>query len=249
MIIALIQARMSSSRLPGKVLKLVRGKSALARVVERVRRARTPQMVAVATTTNASDDAIERACAALGTLCFRGQEHDVLHRFYVAAKLYGGDAIMRVTADCPLIDPMVVDAVGDVFGRGEHDYVANINPPTYPDGLDVELFTFAALESAWRGARLRSEREHVTLYIRNHPELFRIGNIRCDRDLSHLRWTVDEPRDLEFVEAVYERLGDGPFGLEETLSLVEREKGLTRLNSGIMRDTGLMKSLAADSVE
>jgi len=236
MIIALIQARMSSSRLPGKVLKLVRGKSALARVVERVRRARTPQMVAVATTTNASDDAIERACAALGT-------------FYVAAKLYGGDAIMRVTADCPLIDPMVVDAVGDVFGRGEHDYVANINPPTYPDGLDVELFTFAALESAWRGARLRSEREHVTLYIRNHPELFRIGNIRCDRDLSHLRWTVDEPRDLEFVEAVYERLGDGPFGLEETLSLVEREKGLTRLNSGIMRDTGLMKSLAADSVE
>jgi spore coat polysaccharide biosynthesis protein SpsF (cytidylyltransferase family) len=249
MIIALIQARMSSSRLRGKVLKLVRGKSVLARVVERVRRARTPQIVAVATTTNASDDPIERACAALDTLCFRGQEDDVLDRFYVAANLYGGDAIMRVTADCPLIDPNVIDAVGDVFARGEHDYVANINPPTYPDGLDVELFTFAALESAWRGARLRSEREHVTLYIRNHPELFRIGNVRCDRDLSHLRWTVDEARDLEFIEAVYERLGGCPFGHEETLSLVEREKELTQLNSGIMRDAGLMKSLAADGVQ
>ena len=249
MIITLIQARMSSTRLPGKVLKLVRGKSVLARVVERVRRARTPQVIAVATTTNTSDDAIERACAALSTLCFRGQEDDVLDRFYVAAKLYGGEAIMRVTADCPLIDPDVIDAVGNLFGRGEHDYVANINPPTYPDGLDVELFTFAALERSWRDARLRSEREHVTVYIRNHPKLFRIGNVRCDRDLSHLRWTVDEPRDLEFVEAVYDRLGDGPFGLEETLSLVEREEGLTHLNSGIMRDAGLMKSLASDSVQ
>jgi spore coat polysaccharide biosynthesis protein SpsF (cytidylyltransferase family) len=249
MIITLIQARMSSTRLPGKVLNLVKGKSVLERVVERVRRARTPQMVAVATTTNPSDDPIERACAALSTLCFRGQEDDVLDRFYVAAKLYGGEAIMRVTADCPLIDPEVIDAVGNLFGRGEHDYVANINPPTYPDGLDVELFTFAALECAWRAARLRSEREHVTLYIRNHPELFRVGNVRRDRDLSHLRWTVDEPRDLEFVEAVYDRLGDGPFGVEETLSLVEREKGLTHLNSGIMRDAGLMKSLAADGVQ
>ena len=234
--------------MPGKVLKLVRGKSVLARVVERVRRARTPQVIAVATTTNASDDAIERACAALSTLCFRGQEDDVLDRFYVAAKLYGG-AIMRVTADCPLIDPDVIDAVGNLFSRREHDYVANINPPTSPDGLDGELFTFAALERSWRDARLRSEREHVTLYIRNHPELFRIGNVRCDRDLSHLRWTVNEPRDLEFIEAVYDRLGDGPFGLEETLSLVEREEGLTHLNSGIMRDAGLMKSLASDSVQ
>ena len=130
MIITLIQARMSSTRLPGKVLKLVRGKSVLARVVERVRRARTPQVIAVATTTNASDDAIERACAALSTLCFRGQEDDVLDRIYVAAKLYGGEAIMRVTADCPLIDPDVIDAVGNLFGLGEYDYVANINPPT-----------------------------------------------------------------------------------------------------------------------
>jgi spore coat polysaccharide biosynthesis protein SpsF (cytidylyltransferase family) len=246
MVVAIIQARMNSSRLPGKVLKLVGSKTVLARVIERVGRAHMPDKIVVATTNGSLDDPVEKTAIEAGVSCFRGAEDDVLGRFYGAALQYGADAIVRITADCPLIDPTVIDRVISVFGSGNYDYAANINPPTYPDGLDVECVSGDALARACRDARLPSEREHVTLFIRRRPDLFRIGNVRAQADYSQLRWVLDEEKDLAFVRAAYAHFGEASFGLEDMLTFVERETAVARINAGIARDEGLRKSLQAE---
>jgi spore coat polysaccharide biosynthesis protein SpsF (cytidylyltransferase family) len=172
----------------------------------------------------------------------------VLERYYRAAFQQQANQVVRITADCPLIDPQVIDLVIDAFMETEHAYVSNINPPTYPDGLDTEVFSFTALEQAWRDAKLRSEREHVTLYIRNHPELFSLGNVAHHRDLSGLRWVVDEACDLEFTRAIYAKLGDAPFVMANVLRLLEEEPQLAKINANITRNEGLLKSLLEDGV-
>lgn len=243
-IVAVIQARMSSTRLPGKVLAEVAGKPMLFYVVERVRQASKVNQVVVATTGTPEDDPIVRFCEKIGVLCFRGSENDVLGRYYKAAVWADADVVVRITGDCPLIDPEVIDSlIGFFAGDAGYDYAANINPPTYPDGLDAEVFTFAALETMWREAKLDSEREHVTLFIRNRPEKFRIGNLNNKTDYSHLRWTVDRPRDLEFVRAVYAHFGHAEFRTEDIIRLIEEKPLLKRINLGIERDEGLKKSL------
>ena len=161
--------------------------------MEHARRARTVDDLVVATSSAATDDAVESFCAARGIACY-GSEEDVLDRYYHAARQRAATVVMRITADCPLIDPEVIDRCISHFLAGSYDYVSNISPPTFPDGLDVEVFSFASLERAWREARWQSEREHVTPYIRNHPELFRIGNVQSGEDYSHRRWTVDDER-------------------------------------------------------
>jgi spore coat polysaccharide biosynthesis protein SpsF (cytidylyltransferase family) len=244
---AIIQARTGSTRLPGKVLAPIAGRTMLLRVVDRTARARTIDRVVVATSTDRADDRVAALCADEGVPCFRGSETDVLGRYAGAARRFGSDAIVRITADCPLLDPEVVDRVVGEFQQGGRDYVANINPPTFPDGLDVEAMSAKALFEADAEARLASEREHVTLFIRNRPERFRIGNVVHGTDLSALRWTVDAPGDLEFVRAVYERLGEGPFGLDAVLDLLRREPGLVP-DAPLERDAGLRKSLVEDRV-
>jgi len=243
---AIIQARMGSSRLPGKVMAEIAGKPMLQRVVERVTRAERLDGIVVATSVNSADDPVEQLCKKVGTNCVRGSEQDVLDRYYQAALQHRVNCIVRLTADCPLADPHVIDRVIGAYIPGERDYVSNIDPPTFPDGLDTEVFSFSALERAWRDAKLPSQREHVTLYIRNHPELFRLANVVNEIDLSAMRWVVDEARDLEFVREVYRRLGSNIFSTEDVLKLLYEEPYLQKINGSIMRNEGLLKSLAQD---
>jgi spore coat polysaccharide biosynthesis protein SpsF len=244
--IALIQARMSSSRLPGKVLQDIAGQPMLMRVIRRAQQARSVDSVAVITSTQGEDDAIERLCQENGIACFRGSLDDVLDRYYQAAIYYQADFVVRLTADCPLLDPIIIDKVVQTFHQGTFDYVSNALECTYPDGLDTEIFRFGALERAWNEARLKSEREHVTAYIYNHPELFQLGSVRQEPDLSSWRWTVDTSRDLEFVRAIYNFFKREEFGMDEILKLLKAYPEVAQLNCGQQRNEGYQKSLQED---
>lgn len=248
-IVAIIQARMGSSRLPGKVMAEIVGKPMLFHVVTRVSRARKINIVTVATSTHASDDSIAEYCAGANIPCFRGSEEDVLDRFYQAAKHFQADVVVRLTADCPLHDPEVIDRVVSVLLESDADFVSGGMKTTFPDGLDAAAFPMTVLSQTWQEAKLKSDREHVTPYIHKHPEIFRLKTITCDEDLSYLRWTVDEPRDLEFVRAVYEYLGDTSFGMKEILDLLKKHSELNNINTGIQRNEGYLKSLTADRSE
>ncbi len=232
-VVAVIQARMGSTRLPGKVLMDVAGMPLLKRVVGQVRQARQVDEVVVATSTEPIDDAIVEFCRKDGIRCLRGSEHDVLGRTYEVAKQVKADVVARITADCPLIDPEVLDRVVAAYREGGYDYVTNTLRYTYPDGLDVEVFSFQALERAHQEARSSAEREHVTPYLRTSGR-FRTRNVEHEVDLSplNLHWAVDEPSDLEFVRSVYARLSSNglSFGFKEILQLLEREPALAQIN-------------------
>lgn len=247
MILGVIQARMSSRRLPGKVLMPLLGVPMLARQVERVRRASNLDDLVVATSCDSEDDSIAELCAGLDIDCHRGSLDDVLGRFYGAAQTAAADHVVRLTGDCPLIDPEVMDAVIALHLEGGFDYTSNAHPPTYPDGLDVEVMRFACLEQAWRQADLPSEREHVTPYLYDRG-LFRLGNLSHTSDLSELRWTVDEVEDLIFVEAIYGALQarTPEFGLAEVLAILHRRPELNDINRNFQRDEGYRRSVAAD---
>ena len=233
-LIAIVQARMGSSRLPGKALKDIQGRSMLARVVRRAQRSSLIDRLIVATTDKEADDAIASECKILGVSVFRGSEDDVLDRYYQAAKAFSSEAVVRISSDCPLIDPDVIDRVVRVFLDYRPDYASNTIENTYPRGLDVEVFTFSALEKAWRNASLDFERVHVTPYIYLHPELFRKLSVTAEKNLSFYRWTVDTAEDLALVRAVYSKMGgDDHFSWMDVLYLFEREPGLAELNRHI----------------
>lgn len=247
-VVAIIQARMSSTRLPGKVLMDIAGKPMLWHVVHRVSQARLVDEVVIATSSKKSDDPIVAFARKNNIPCFRGSEEDVLDRFYQAAKAYQADVIVRITADCPLLDPAVVDKVVAAYLQGDYDYVSNTFRYTYPDGLDVEVFSFDSLELAWREAKTAVEREHVTPYIRNSSQL-RLGSVEHERDLSsfNYRWTVDEERDLEFVREIYRRMGRDLFSMEEVILLLEQDPQLSTTNSDIIRNRGYYRSIAKEA--
>ena len=235
-IVAIVQARMGSTRLPGKVLKDLGGDTILARVVHRLRRARLINEIVIATTTSPADDSIVRECERLAVKCFRGSEQDVLDRYYQAAKVLSAEAVVRITSDCPLIDPELVDATVRTFLEKKADYANNVSPRTFPRGLDVEVLTFAGLERAWREAVKPHEREHVTPYFYEHPELFHLTSIQGESDYSAYRWTLDTSEDLELIRAIYSRLGNrDDFGWHEALAVMEREPELVDLNSHIIQ--------------
>lgn len=225
---------MGSSRLPGKALKDIQGRSMLARVVRRAQRSSLIDRLIVATTDKEADDSIASECKILGVSVFRGSEDDVLDRYYQAAKAFSAEAVVRITSDCPLIDPDVIDRVVRVFLDNRPDYASNTIENTYPRGLDVEVFTFSALEKAWRNASRDFERVHVTPYIYLHPELFRKLSVTGEKNLSFYRWTVDTAEDLALVRAVYEKMGeDDDFSWRDVLDLFEREPCLAELNRHI----------------
>ncbi|MEW5947891.1 MAG: aminotransferase class III-fold pyridoxal phosphate-dependent enzyme [Thermodesulfobacteriota bacterium] len=246
---AIIQARMGSTRLPGKVLADICGKPMLWHVWNRVRTVPSVDKAVVATSVNQADDPVADFCMRHEIEYFRGNEADVLDRFYQAAKTFCADGVVRITADCPLIDPDVVDRVIRVYLGGDYDYVSNTLRYTYPDGLDTEVFTFAALEAAWREARRASEREHVTPYVRTSGR-FRLMNVENAVDLSAcgFRWSVDETRDLDFVRAVYARLGGNGrlFALSDVTNLLDQEPDLAKINQGSVRNSGYYVSLARE---
>jgi len=242
--LALIQARMGSSRFPGKVLEDLCGRPMLWHVVNRVGKARSLDKVVVATTDGAVDDPIAQFCEREGIVCFRGSEQDVLDRFYRAAEANAADVVVRITADCPLIDPAVIDKVVARFERGDCDYASNALRYTYPDGLDTEVFSFAALERAWREARKPSEREHVTPYLRTDG--FRAVNVESELPVSpaQYRWTVDHPQDLQFVRGVYEAFSaNGDFGFQEVFDLLKERPGLATIQAETITNEGYYKSL------
>jgi len=246
--VAIIQARMTSTRLPGKILADIAGRPLLYHVVNRARQARLFDLVTVATTDRPTDDPTEDCCRRLGVPCFRGSETDVLDRFYRAAEASRAEVVARLTADCPLLDPPVIDSVVGMLRDGGLDYVSNTRPPTFPDGLDVEAMKRETLGRAWREAQLPSEREHVTPYIWKQPEMFRLGNVANDKDYSKMRWTVDEPADLEFVRRVYAHFGaDARFGMPEIVALLEKEPEIQLVNAGFERNEGYEKSLKEDN--
>jgi spore coat polysaccharide biosynthesis protein SpsF len=221
--LAIVQARMSSARLPGKVLADIEGATMLERVLQRAQSASRLDGVVVATSSDPADDPVEAECRRVGVPCFRGSHDDVLDRFYRAARAHRAEVVVRLTADCPLIDPAVIDLVVQQFDPDRHDYVSNTIERRFPDGLDTEVLSLAALEAAWTEARLTSEREHVTPFIWKQPERFRQHQVLHDRDLSVLRWTVDEPRDLDLVRRVYRAFVRPVFGMEDILGLLAAE--------------------------
>lgn len=249
MILGVIQARVSSSRLPGKVLAPVLGEPMLARMVERVLRAEALDKLVVATSADPSDDPLTAVCESAGVGCFRGSLDDVLDRFHGAATAFGADHVVRLTGDCPLADPDVIDDVVRLHLTGGYDYTSNVCPPTFPDGLDVEVATMATIAVAWRAADRTAQREHVTLWIRDNGERFRIGNLTHEPDLSGRRWTVDEPEDFAFVSRVYGELypASPDFRMDDVLALLERCPELSDINQGIGRDEGLATSLREDA--
>lgn len=245
-IVAIIQARMSSTRLPGKVLMPLAGKPVLEHVVRRIRACKTIAQVVVATSTDQTDDAIQLWCEKAGVSHYRGSLEDVLDRYYQATKNYQADAVVRITADCPVVDPTIVDEVVTGFLAGVYDYYGLSGE--FPDGLDCTVFSFTALERAWREAKLKSEREHVGPYIEKHPELFKTGGLKKFKGLSHHRWTLDEPRDYEFLQAIFARLyrEETPFLASEVLALLNKEPEIMTINNSIIRNEGYLKSLIED---
>jgi spore coat polysaccharide biosynthesis protein SpsF len=247
-IVAIIQARTDSTRLPNKVMADIFGKPLIIRLLERVKESTTINEIILATTTRAIDTSLVNVVRDYGLPVFRGKCNDVLDRYYKAATKYHADGIVRITGDCPLIDPQIVDKVIQLFLQNQYDYVTNTLEPTYPDGLDVELFSYAALQKAWSEAFLGSDREHVTPYIRNHPEKFSLKNMKNTIDLSHLRWTVDQQEDLEFVREIFKRLYNERkiFYMKDIIELLQEHPELKGINTGIKRNEGYIRSLKYD---
>ncbi len=233
-IVAIVQARMGSSRLPGKALLDIHGRSMLARVVRRAGRSTLIDDLVVATTGREADDAIVSECNALGISSFRGSEDDVLDRYYQAAMAFSADCIVRITSDCPLIDPEIIDRVVQAFLDNRPDYASNTMEGTYPRGLDVEVFTFAALRKAWHEASADFEHVHVTPYIYQHPEQFRMLSVTGRENASHYRWTVDTREDLALIRTIYEKIDrDDLFSWRDALELFKREPNLAEINRHI----------------
>jgi spore coat polysaccharide biosynthesis protein SpsF len=231
----IVQARMTSTRLPGKVMAPIFDRPMLGFQLERLARVATPHVTVVATTTNAGDDPVAELAEAMGCVVFRGSEDDVLGRYRAAAAAVEARVVVRVTSDCPLIDPEVVDAVIERFQAGGCDYASNTLVRTYPRGLDTEVFSRSLLETADREAVDAAEREHVTLFMYRRPDRFRLCSVEAAMDLSAHRWTVDEPADLEFVRAVFAALyGRSPaFSMADVVDLEERLPDLSDLNVGV----------------
>ena len=231
--LAIVQARASSARLPGKVLRPLLGRPMLARQLERVARAPSLEPL-VATSDEASDDPVAELCASLGVDCFRGDLDDVLDRFYRASRERGAEHVVRLTGDCPLCDPELIERVVALHRGGDFDYTSNTLERRFPDGLDVEVMRVSCLATAWREAVAPDEREHVTAFLYRRPERFQLGSLRAPTDWSHYRWTVDEARDFAFVEAVYRALYpiDPAFGTEEIFALLARDPSLEHAARG-----------------
>jgi spore coat polysaccharide biosynthesis protein SpsF len=232
-VVAIIQARMGSSRLPGKVLKDLDGETVLSRVVRRVERANLIDEVLVATTDQTPDDAIVEECNLCSVRVFRGNEDDVLDRYFRAAQLNKADVVVRITSDCPLIDPEITEETVRAFLSQEADYASNALERTYPRGLDTEVMTLQALQRAWSAADQPYQRAHVTPYIYEHPDEFKIVTVTGDSDFSRHRWTLDTPEDLEFIRAVYARLRGRDFRWHDVLQVLEREPALIALNRDV----------------
>jgi len=243
----MIQARIGSIRLPGKALKKIEGKPMIWHMINRAKKIKSVQQIIIITTRRSEDRVFLKTAQENGVFGFQGSEKDVLDRHYSCAIKFNANPIIRITSDCPLIDPYLVERMLQVFLKNNYDYVTNRNPPTFPDGLDTEIFTFSALKKAARYAKMSSEREHVSPYIVKNPKKFKIFNYKNKKDLSHLRWTIDEKRDLRFVRQIYSRMKPKTlFSTNAVLKILSDEPNLQKINQKINRNEGYDKSLRND---
>jgi spore coat polysaccharide biosynthesis protein SpsF len=234
--VAIIQARMGSTRLPGKVLMRLAGEPMLARVVNRTRRSQTLDDVVVAITDLAQDDVLFQLCSARSWNCYRGSENDVLDRYYQTAHEYQADTIVRITADCPLIDPSLIDQCVKTFEASGADYVSNTLPHrTFPRGLDTEVFSFGVLENLWKENRNPDHREHVTLFIHKNIDSFRTAGVTNDQDLSAQRWTVDTSDDFEFIKKIYDHFQNDLFSWRDVVRLLEEQPQWKQINAHVVQ--------------
>jgi spore coat polysaccharide biosynthesis protein SpsF len=238
-VVIVVQARMSSTRLPGKVLLPILGKSLLERMIERVQMIKHAATVVIATSDHEQDDIIQNEAEKIDVPCFRGSLDNCLDRHYQAGLKYGADVVIKIPSDCPLIDPRIIDEVLDYYfaHEGEYDFVNNLHPATWPDGNDVEIMTAACIERAYKEASRKLELEHTTPYIWENPDKFRIANISWsagkDYSMSH-RFTIDYPEDYQFIKKVYEELypQKADFSCDDILSLLETQPEIYQINSG-----------------
>lgn len=251
-IYAIFQVRMGATRLPGKMFKKILGRPLLWHVVQRVKSADLVDRIILATTRKKEDDQIVEFAEKEGIPFSRGSDEDVLDRFYKAAKKFAPDIIVRITPDDPFKDPKIIDNFIGYFlkHKDELDYLSNTIKPTYPEGIDIEIFTSKTLERTWREAKEPSEREHVTSYIWNNPKKFRIKNLSRKQNLSHLRWTIDYSADLKFTREIYKRLYSKKkiFLMDDILKLLKKEPELQKINQGIAYHEGYLKSLKQDKL-
>ena len=238
-VVAIVQARMGSTRLPGKVMMPIHGEPMIGLLLARLSRSQEIDRIIVATSIDERNKTLADHVSRLGYSCEQGSEHDVLDRYFQAARKHGADVVVRITGDCPLVDPALVDEVIRGFKRAKVDYFSNVDPPTYPDGLDIEVFTFAALEKAASQAKSPHEREHVTPYLRENP-ILRRTSLRNEQDLSDLRWTVDEPADLDVVAGIFGHFSpDIHFSWQSVLALQRTHPDIFQANRKIARNEGL----------
>jgi len=247
MIGCIIQARMGSSRLPDKTMKLIDKKiPMLEQVINQIKFCKEFDKIVVATTTNKEDDQIFDFVKKLEIPCFRGSEKDLLDRYYICAKNFSLKTIIRITSDCPLIDPEITDKIVSEFKSNKYDFTSNTIKRTYPRGLDVEVFSFTALEEAWKNARLPSEREHVTPYIKKSDNQYLCLNIENTNDLSNLRLTVDREGDLKLIRIILSEISTRPILMNDIIKLLKRKPELTEINKKINSEEGYLRSLEED---
>lgn len=247
--LCIIQARMSSSRFPGKVLKTVLGKPLIEYLLERVRRSKEIDKIIVAIPEDPEDNVLNDYLQNYGCMVFRGSREDVLDRYYQASRQHIPELIVRITGDCPLIDPEITDATIRHYKSRNLDYVSNtLRRPVYPKGLDTEVFSFEALKTAWKEAVLPSEREHVTPFIYKHPERFKISCFQPVEDCSGERWTVDYGVDFTLIKNILEHFypQKPSFGMNDILEFKKQNLTLFKINQHISRDDGYLRSLQKD---
>lgn len=250
-VIAIVQARMGSKRLPGKTMLPICGTPMIGVLLERLSKCKSLNKIVVATTNERSDDVLEGYLVENSkTPVFRGAQNDLLARYFECATLHNANVIVRITADDPLKDPTIVDyAVEHFLSSQPLDYISNCLTASFPEGLDVEVFSYAALKNAHENATLRSEREHLTPYIVNNPKLFSLKNFECHEDLSSWRWTVDKPNDYIFIKNIFEKFYP-EFGFHfsylDVIEYIKSNPSLLKINSGTVRFEGYLKSLETD---
>lgn len=234
---AIIQARCGSTRFPNKVFTQINGKPLLWHVVTRLKYAKKIDDIIVATTMNSVDDEIESWCCENNIKCFRGSENDVLNRFYNASIKFPSDVVVRITADDPFKEPSVIDKVIETYLHGEYNYVTNNFPPSFPEGLDCEVFSSKLLAEMEENSRDSFEREHVTQYVFRHREKYSIGNVSNDKNLSHLRWTIDTVDDLNMVKTVYSyrEKNNGILLMDEIMEIIGKHPEIIDINSNVAR--------------
>jgi len=238
---------MGSERLSGKVMKLLDGDNpSLIYTINQIRNVKNIDRIIVATTKDREDDVIDDFLQKNNILVFRGSNDDVLERYYECARYYNIKKILRITADCPLIDPSIIEKMIEIFENGNYDYLNNNFPQTFPDGMDVEIFTFKALKNAKNQAILPSEREHVTAFFRNNQKKFRIGNFSYGEDLSRFRLTLDYQEDLELIRLIVNKITQRPILMKDILSLFAKEQELYNINKKYKTNEGYELSLKKD---